>query len=178
MAEGSKGSLQHIFFKVPPFFKHTPDTWFVHLEAQFDTRKITASLTKFYWASSDLHTNISNQLTHLIRDLGEDPYQDIKDCLISLYSLSPHQRFKALINLSLTSNTTPSILMNLYSKKYKLDFVFIGLFLRRMPQTIWHHLLSLDIQNPDALAKKADALFHSQQSSSVHLLSDDPIYEI
>ena len=52
--------------------------------------------------------------------------------------------------------------------------VFIGLFLHRMPQTVWDHLLVLDIQDLNALAKKADALFQSQQSSSVHLLFDDP----
>ena len=43
-----------------------------------------------------------------------------------------------------------------------------------MPQTVWDHLLALDIQDPDALAKKANALFQSQQSSSGHLLSDNP----
>ena len=59
----------------------------------------------------------------------------------------------------------PSILMssmlNLYPEKYKPDFVFMCLFLRQMPQTICDCLLALDIQNPNALAKKADALFQS-----------------
>ena len=73
----------------------------------------------------------------------------------------------------------PSILMssmlNLYPKKYKPDLVFMDLFLRRMPETIHDHLLALDIQDADALAKKADALFQRKQSSSVNLLSDDPL---
>ena len=102
------------------FFKHTPETWFVHLKAEFDSRKITASSTKFYWAISALTTNVSNQLMHLIQDPREDPYQDIKDRLISLYSLSPYQKLEALINLPLISNMMPSILMksvlNLFPK--------------------------------------------------------------
>ena len=44
-----------------------------------------------------------------------------------------------------------------------------------MPWTVRDPLLALDIQDPDDLAKKADALFQSHQSSSVHFLSDDPI---
>ena len=43
-----------------------------------------------------------------------------------------------------------------------------------MPQTVRDHLQALDIQDPNTLANKADALFQSQQSSSVHLLSVDP----
>ena len=74
---------------------------------------------------------------------------------------------------------TPSILMNsilnLFPKKYKPEFVFLGFFLPRMPQTVCDYLLALDIKDPDALSKKADALFQSQQSSSVHLLYDDPV---
>ena len=95
MADSSNDSVQQVSIKVPPFFKHTPDMWFVHLEAQFDIKKITARSTTFYWAISALPTDVSNQLTHLIQDLCEDPYQDIKDCLISLYCLSPYQRFKS-----------------------------------------------------------------------------------
>ena len=115
----------------------------------------------------------------MIRDPGEDPYQEIKDCLIHLYSLSNYQKFKALINLSFTSDTTPSVLMSsmlsLYPKKFKPDFVFIGLFLSRLPQSILDHLLALDLdQDPDRLAKKADQLFQSHQAPSLNLLSGEP----
>ena len=72
-----------------------------------------------------------------------------------------------------------SSMLNLYPKKYKLDFVFIILFLCQMPQTIHDHLLALDIQDPDALAKKADALFQSHQSFPVNnLLSHGPLTTI
>ena len=103
---------------------------------------------------------------HMIRDPGEDPYQEIKDHLIQLYSLSNYQKFEALINLPFTSDTTTFVLMssmlNLYPKKYKPDFVFIGLFLRLLPQSIQDHLQALDLdENPDALARKADLLFQS-----------------
>ena len=93
-----------------------------------------------YWCISALPCNVSAQLTCLIQDPGEDPYQDIKDPLIHLYSLSNYQKFEALINLPFTRDTTPSVfissMLNLYPKKFKPDFLFIGLFLCQLPQSI------------------------------------------
>ena len=113
----------------------------------------------------------------MIRDPGEEPYQEIKDCLIQLYSLSYYQKFEALINLPFTRDTTPSILMssmlNLYPMKFKPDFVFVGLFLRCLPQSIGDHLLALH-KNPDAIARKANKLFQNHQASSLNPLTGDP----
>ena len=67
------------------------DTKFVHLEAQFYLRKINSSSTKFYRAISAPPSKVCNQLTHLIQDPGEDPYQTTKD---QLYSLNDYQRVK------------------------------------------------------------------------------------
>ena len=165
-----------ITIKVLLFFKHAPETWFTHLEAQFDIKKITTSSTKFWWCISALPSDVSALLTNIIRDPGEDTYQDIKDRLIHLYSLSNHQKFETLINLPFPIDTMPSVLMssmlNLYPKKLKLEFVFIGLFFSRLPQFILDHLLALDLdENTDALAKKADQLFQSHQASSLNPLT-------
>ena len=82
MSDGSEDSVNNATIKVPPFFKHSLDTWFGHLEAQFDIRKITISSTKFYWCISALPSDISTQLTHLIQDPGDDSYQDICNALM------------------------------------------------------------------------------------------------
>ena len=49
-------------------------------------------------------------------------------------------------------------MLNLFPKKYQPNFAFQGLFLCLIPQTVFDHLLALAIQDPDALAKKADAI--------------------
>ena len=51
MSNNSEDSVNNITMKVPPIFKHSQDTWFAHLEAQFDIRKITISSTSFIGAS-------------------------------------------------------------------------------------------------------------------------------
>ena len=156
-----------------------PRNLFSHLEAQFLIKKLTTSSTKFYGCISALPSIVSAQLTHLIQDPGEDPYQEIKDFLIHLYSLSNYHKFETLINLSFTSDTKPSILMSsmliLYPKKFNPDFVFMGLFLCRLPQSIQEHLLALDLdKNPDVLVRNADQLFQSHQASSLNLLTSNP----
>ena len=121
MADGTvHNEINTITIKVPPFFKHAPETLFVHLEAQFNLKQLKVSSTKLYWCISALLSDVTPQLMHMIRDLGEDPYQEIKDCLIHLYSLSNYKKFKVLINLPFTSDTTSSVLMssmlNLYPR--------------------------------------------------------------
>ena len=99
-------------------------------------------------------------------DLEEDLYQTIKDHLISLYGLTNYQRFETLIDLPMSIDITPSILMssmlNLYSKGVKPDFVFRG-HLFFFPA----HLLDLNINDNNALAKQADTLCQSQKSSII-----------
>ena len=137
MANGSDDSVNIVTIKVLLFFEHASDTLFANMEAKFNIKIITTSFTKFYCCISALPSKVSAQLTHLIQYPGKDPYQDIKDCLIDLYSLSNYQKFEALINLPFTRDTMPSILMNamlnLYPKKFKTVLIFIGLFLRSLP---------------------------------------------
>ena len=131
MADGIvNDKVNTVTIKVLLFFKHAPETCFAHLEAQFNIKLLKTSSTKFYWCISALPSELSAQLKHMIRDPEENPYQEIKDCLIHLYSLSNFQKFGALINLPFTSDTT---MLNLYPKKNNPDFVFIGLFLRPLP---------------------------------------------
>ena len=113
MADGIvDDEVNTVTIKVPPFFKHAPETWFMHLEAQFDLKQLKTSSTKFYYCISALPSHVATQLTHMIQDPGDDPYQEIKDRLIHLHSLRNYQKFEALINLPLTSDTTPSVLMS------------------------------------------------------------------
>ena len=80
MANGTvDDKVNTIIIKVPPFFKHAPETWFAHLEAQFNIKQLKTSSTKFYWCISALPTQVSARLTHMTRYSGEDPYQEIKD---------------------------------------------------------------------------------------------------
>ena len=72
-------------------------------------------------------------------------------------------------------------MLNLYPKGVKPDFVLCNLFLCRMPLDVRVHLLDLNINDNNALAKKAGSLFQSHQFSTENSLSDNlhtPIHPI
>ena len=95
----SINTVHQVAIKLPTSYKHSPNTWIDHLEAQFAAKNKT-----FYWAISSLPSGVSSQLTHLIRSPGGYPYKTIKNHLICLYSPNDYQRSKALINLPLSGD--------------------------------------------------------------------------
>ena len=144
---------------------------------QFAIKTISVSKTKFYHAVTSLPQDVASQILDLIRaPLAGDPYEVLKERLTTLYSLNDYQRFKALVSLPLTGDQKPSHLMNrmlaLLQDDYKPDFIFRGLFLRRLPIKVRSHLLQEKISDPCALALKADELFQSKVTSPVNLLAE------
>ena len=85
MADGIvNDEVNTIAIKVPPFSnmpqKPGSRTW----KLNSTLRSLQPAFTKFYYCISDLPSNVSAHLTHMIWDPGDDPYQEIKDGLIHL----------------------------------------------------------------------------------------------
>ena len=71
------------------------EVWFAQADAQFAIKTITVSKTKFYHAVASLPQDVAVQILDLIRaPPTSDPYEVLKDRLITLYSLNYYQRFK------------------------------------------------------------------------------------
>ena len=96
------------------------------------------------------------------------PYEVLKDCLITTYSLNDYQRFKAWVSFPLSRDQKPSHLMNgmlaLLPDDYNPDFILQGLFLSRFVPTFFRRRFQ---------ALKADELFQSRILSPVNLLADN-----
>ena len=165
--------------KLPTFWPDAAEVWFAQTDAQFAIRNISSSKTKFYHAVAVLPQEVASQILDLIRapPLG-DPYEVLRDRLVRLYTLNDYQRFEALVSLTLSGDQKPSHLMNrmlaLLPDNYKPDFILRGLFLRRLPIDVRSHLLCEKVDDPRALALKADELYQSRVSpSAVNLLAND-----
>ena len=65
----------------------------------------------------------------------------------------------------------PSLLMH---TMLKLDLVLRGLFLSHIIVYIQAHLLKMNIKDPEAWPKRADALFQIRQFSAMILLLEEP----
>ena len=65
-------------------------------------------------------------------------------------------------------------MLALFPDDYKPDFILRGLFLRRLPIDVRSHLLQEKVENPRALALKADELYQSRVAgNAVNLLAND-----
>ena len=77
---------------------------------------------------------VASQILDLIRapPAGE-PYEVLREQLITLYTLNYYQKFEALVSLPLSGDQKPSQLMNrlllLLPFDYKSHFILRGLFL-------------------------------------------------
>ena len=85
----------NVAMKLPVFWPDSAEVWFAQADAQFAIKTITVSKTKFYHAVASLPQDVAAQILDLIHDPpAGDPYQVLKDRLITLYSLNYYQRFK------------------------------------------------------------------------------------
>ena len=168
-----------VHMKLPTFWPDAAEVWFVQADAQFAIRSISSSKEKFYHAVAVWPQEVASQILDLIGAPPQgEPYKVLRERLIKLYTLNDYQRFEALVSLPLPGDQKLSHLMNrmlaLLPDDYKPDFILRGLFLRRLPIDVRSHLLHEKVDNPRALALKADKLYQSRVSpSAVNLLSDD-----
>ena len=128
----------NVAMKLPVFWPDAAEVWFAKADAQFAIKTITVSKTKFYNSVASIPQDVAAQILDLIRaSTAGDPFEVLKDRLITLYSLNDYQRFEALISLPLSGDQKPSHLMNrmlaLLPDDYKPDFILPGLFLCRLP---------------------------------------------
>ena len=173
----SSRASTNVALKLPTFWPENAEVWFAQAEAQFAIKSISISRTKFYYAVASLPQEVATQILDLIRaPPAGDPYEVLRERLVTLYSLNDYQRFEALVSLTLFGDQKPPHLMNrmlaLLPDDHKPDFILRGLFLRRLPIEVRSHLLQEKISDPRALALKADELFQSRVSSPVNLLSE------
>ena len=151
---------------------------FAQSDTQFVIRNVLVSKTKFYQTVAVLPQDVASQILDLIlAPLAKDPYEVLREHLITHYTVNDYQCLKALVALLLSGDQKPSHLMNrmlaFLPDDYKLDFIFRGLFLSHLPINVCSHLLCEKVSDPRALAQKAKELYQSQISSSlVNLLSE------
>ena len=120
--------------KLPAFWPEAAKVWFAQADAQFGIGSILVSKKKFYHAVAVLSQEVASQILDLIRapSVG-DPYDVLREHLITLYTLNDYQWFEALVSLPLSGDQKPLHLINrmlaLLLDIYKPDFILHGLFL-------------------------------------------------
>ena len=113
-----------VALKLPEFWADNAGVWFAQSEAQFATKGITCSETKFCYCVAALGRVDAAQVVDLIvYPPNELPYESLKERLTELYTLNPFQRYQEFMSLTLAADEKPLKLM--------------GKMLSLLPQSHW-----------------------------------------
>lgn len=156
----TSSGISTVTLKLPPFWPADPVLWFVQVESQFATRRITADMSKYHHVVSSLSPAIATEVRDLlISPPAEDAYNTLKAQLIRRTSASEEKRLRQLLTAEELGDRTPTQLLRrleqlLGEKATTIDQSLLReLFLQRLPSNVRMVLASAgDI----GLAKIAD----------------------
>ncbi|CAI5673605.1 unnamed protein product [Oreochromis niloticus] len=159
-----------VALKLPDFWLHDPPSWFVHVEAQFALRGISADDTKYHHVVASLDP---------LDPPAQGKYAALKGLLLRRYALSDAERAEQLLNLSgLGGGTALELMENMLSLLGPDDggFLFVHLFLRQPPAAVRAVLANsplLPAKDYCSLAEEADRILLASRTFDVHALATD-----
>lgn len=162
-----------VALKLPTFWSHQPQIWFVQAEAQFILRNITDDTTKYYYLVAALDQNTASRITDLLaRPPAENKYASLKKRLLATFDLGKRERASKLLHVQPIGDQKPSELMDsMLTLLGDHGFCFLAeqLFLEQMPAELQLQLANEDFSNPRAVAAQADVLWSTRyQTSSIN----------
>ena len=129
--------------KLPPFWPKDPALWFAQVEAQFLTRGITVSKTKFDYVVSCLAPEYATEVQDLLLEPpAEQPYENLKAQLTKRTSASEQRRIQELLSTEELGDRTPSQMLRriqqlLGDMAPRMDAALLReLFLQRLPANV------------------------------------------
>jgi hypothetical protein len=172
-------SVSAVAIKIPPFWPADPLVWFAQVEAQFATRNVTSSRTRFEYVVASL----SNEFATEVRDVilnppAEDTYDILKQRLIQRTAASEQRRLQMLFTAEELGDRKPTQLLRRMQQLLgdsagpNPDSSFLReLFLQRLPGQVRMVLASSTDMSLDALAEMADKIMEvaSPTVSSVNV---------
>jgi hypothetical protein len=150
--------------KLPDFWPHAPVLWFSRAECMFTLRHVEDEVIKYCSVVASLPHDVLRQVADLLDvTLLENPYQQLKDRLLSAHELTAVQRADKVMQMADLGGQKPSQLLAAMLEwcprgEEKSPF-FIAAFLRRLPNELRILLAHEDFTDLKAVSQKADALW-------------------
>ena len=173
MAPDPEQPVTAVAVKVPPFWAHDVELWFINLEGQFALANVTKQITKFHYVVGNLPPEYARNVRPLLKDPKEGTaYDDLKAELLKSTSTTLQERLQQLVDREELGDRKPSqflaILQNLMGETTVSDELMRGFFLRRMPPMVCAVLATLPADAPvSQLATVADAVIAAAPSTAV-----------
>lgn len=75
--------INAVALKLPPFWTHLPEAWFMNIESQFNTRNIVSEATKYDYVVQSLPMEIVTLVFDILSTSqnSQTPYTDLRRAL-------------------------------------------------------------------------------------------------
>ena len=94
--------------QLPSFDKIKPEAWFAVADANFVLRKVTESVTKYFYVLSKLDAITLRKLSAFLkRPRGSDPYNEVRRQLCRTFEPSMEQKLDALLAVTTIGDEQP-----------------------------------------------------------------------
>ena len=99
--------------KIPTFFTNDPTLWFLQVESTFASCRITAEQTKADFVIANLDGDVINCVRDLLTaaERPDNIYTQIKERIISNFSVSAEARLRQLLKGQVSSSGKPSLIL-------------------------------------------------------------------
>ena len=163
VAADAAQTLSAVQVKIPPFYPQDPTLWFLQVESQFITQRVTSERSKFHYVVGALQPDT----VVLVRDLllnppAEEPYTQLKQQLIQRTSTSSQQRIQQLLSAEELGDQKPSHLLRRLQQlagDTPVEASFLReLFLQRLPSQCRLVLAASQDTDVNNLATLADRI--------------------
>lgn len=171
----AEDGVNAVGLKLPTFWTLQPHVWFTQAEAQFHLRNITQDSTKYYHVISALDHSIASRLLDVISHPPEtNKYEDLKQKLLSTFSLSRRDRANRLLHFRSSGDSKPSEIMDEILSLldgHKPCLLAEQIFLEQLPEDIRMQISEDDFKDPRAVALRADILWTVKQQSPMQTVN-------
>ena len=153
-----------ITFNIPPYNPNNINTWFLQMQALFNSKRITSQRSRYAYLVEKLPSEVANEVTDLLDPMPEDmPYDTLKAAIIKRTGKSDESKLRDLFNNVELGNRTPSQLLRhmkmLLGDNDMSTYVLRRLWLDKLPHNITQILAPMNEETPlDQLAEFADRI--------------------
>ena len=166
--------------QLPAFWADEPEMWFASVEASFETLRVTSQRTRYTRVLARRPCETLVSIRDIVRAANTlaDPYDQLRARLCHTFGKSKWQLINELIDHPPLGHEKPSVLMSklmaLLPDGCAPNDLFLGHFLRRLPEGMRERLGSQEFTTPAAMAAAADSMWAARGDSSVAAAAVQP----
>ena len=154
-------SVPAVTAKLPTFYEHNPQGWFINAEAQFALANIVNERTKFYHAVAALSASSSEEIQHFLEtecsSSNDTPYSRLKDELLKVYGQRKTSKMSELMNMtSFNERGAESTLRRMRLLATDIDTMLQCKLLSMAPPTARTAVAGTEYKTAEALAAALD----------------------